>query len=68
MAPLKTSWRDHEGGGQVRMQQWDGTKWVRLGGWIEPDADLVDAMIKESSGKYAKEKGITPRTKPEDGV
>ncbi|MEE8556158.1 MAG: ABC transporter substrate-binding protein [bacterium] len=68
MAPLKTSWRDHEGGGLVRMQQWDGTKWVRLGGWIKPDAELVHGMIKKSSAKYAKEKGITPRTKPEDGV
>jgi branched-chain amino acid transport system substrate-binding protein len=26
MEPLKTSWKDHEGGGSVRFQQWDGKK------------------------------------------
>ena len=67
MSPLKTSWRDHEGGGRVRIQQWDGTKWQSIGDWIEPDAKLVHGKIVESAAQYAKEKGITPRTKPEDG-
>ena len=68
ISPLKTSWRDHEGGGKVLIQQWNGTKWVRISDWIEPYADLVRDMIKNSAAKYAKDKGITPRTKPEEGI
>ena len=68
ISPLKTSWRDHEGGGKVLIQQWNGTKWVRISDWIEPYADLVRDMIKKSAAKYAKDKGITPRTKPEEGI
>jgi branched-chain amino acid transport system substrate-binding protein len=62
MMPLKTSWKDHEGGGMVRIQQWDGEKWVSVSGWIEPFRDLVWSEIKKSAAKYAMEKGITPRT------
>jgi branched-chain amino acid transport system substrate-binding protein len=62
MMPLKTSWKDHEGGGMIRVQQWDGEKWVSVSGWIEPFRDLVWTEIKKSAAKYALEKGITPRT------
>jgi branched-chain amino acid transport system substrate-binding protein len=67
MSPLKTSWQDHEGGGLVRIQQWDGSKWVSVSDWIEPDFKLVHEKITASAAQYAKEKGITPRAKPEDG-
>ncbi len=66
MAPLKTSCKDHEGGGKVRVQQWDGTKWVSVSDWIEPYSDFVWEEIKNSAAKYAEEKGITPR-KCEEG-
>lgn len=66
MSPLKTSWQDHEGGGKVRVQQWDGAKWQAVGDWIEPDAKLVHEKIAESAAQYAKEKGIAARAKPED--
>jgi len=61
MFPLKTSCRDHEGGGAVRIQQWDGDKWVSISDWIQPYSDLVRAEIDKSAAQYAKEKGITPR-------
>jgi branched-chain amino acid transport system substrate-binding protein len=61
LAPLKTSCIDHEGGGKVRVQQWDGEKWVSISDWIDPYTDLVWEEIKKSSAKYAQEKGITPR-------
>ncbi len=62
MMPIKTSCSDHEGGGMVKIQQWDGQKWVSVSDWIEPFKDVVQPMIKESAAKYAKEKNITPRT------
>jgi branched-chain amino acid transport system substrate-binding protein len=61
MSPLKVTCRDHEGGGAVKFQQWDGSKWVVITDWIKPDAVMVRAMVEASAAKYAKEKGITPR-------
>ena len=64
MQPVKNTWEDHEGGGMVFIQQWDGQKWVMTGDVISPMKEFVRGMIEESAAKYAKEKGITPRTAP----
>ena len=61
MPPIRTTCADHEGGGWVRFQQWDGQKWVPIGTWVSPMKDFVWERIKKSAAKYAKEKGITPR-------
>jgi branched-chain amino acid transport system substrate-binding protein len=61
MMPLKITPQDHEGGGKVRFQQWDGEKWVAITGWVEPMKEYVWDFVKKSSAKYAKEKGIEPR-------
>ncbi len=61
MQPLKLSCMDHEGGGAVKFQQWDGKQWKVISDWIAADHKLVRPMIEESAAKYAKEKGITPR-------
>jgi branched-chain amino acid transport system substrate-binding protein len=61
MQPLRTSCADHEGGGVVFIQQWDGEKWVNTGEVITPMKEFVRGLIEESADKYAKEKGITPR-------
>jgi branched-chain amino acid transport system substrate-binding protein len=59
--PLKVTCADHEGGGAVKFQQWDGTKWKIISDWIQADKALVRPMIEESAMKYAKENNITPR-------
>jgi branched-chain amino acid transport system substrate-binding protein len=59
--PLKLSCADHEGGGSVRFQQWDGAKWHVITDWVQADRKLLRPIIEESSHQYAKEKGITPR-------
>ena len=61
MQSLKVSCLDHEGGGAVKFQQWDGKKWNVITDWIPGDREMVRPMIEESAAKYAKEKGITPR-------
>jgi len=61
MQPMKTSCVDHEGGGMVRIQQWDGQKWVAAGDWISPMKDYVRDMVEKSAAKFAKEKGIKLR-------
>lgn len=60
-APLKITCEDHESGGSVIIQQWDGKKWVLISDWIEPMRDVVRPMIEKSAAAYAKENNITPR-------
>jgi branched-chain amino acid transport system substrate-binding protein len=64
LPPLTLSCRDHEGGGGVKFQQWDGTQWTAITDWITPDQALVRPLVEASAAKYAQEKGITPRDCP----
>jgi len=61
LQPLKLSCLDHEGGGAVKFQQWDGERWVVITDWIQSDQSLVRPEIEKSAAQYAKEKNITPR-------
>jgi len=61
IAPLKITCLDHEGGGGVKFQQWDGKKWQSASDWIKPDHALTRPLIEASAAKYAKEKGLTLR-------
>jgi len=61
MNPIEVSCADHEGGGSVFIQQWDGTDWQRVSDWIAPMTDVVRPLIEQSAAAYAAENGITPR-------
>jgi branched-chain amino acid transport system substrate-binding protein len=61
MQQLKLSCADHEGGGAVRFQQWDGKQWKVISDWVQADRALLRPIIEESANKYAAEKHITPR-------
>jgi branched-chain amino acid transport system substrate-binding protein len=59
--PVKTSCDDHEGSGAVKVQQWNGSKWVAVTpNWVVGDKALTRKLLEESSAKYAAEKKITP--------
>ncbi|WP_374326094.1 ABC transporter substrate-binding protein [Azonexus sp.] len=58
---IKTSCANHEGSGKVKIQQWDGAKWVPVSDWIEGNKGLIHPLFQASAKQYAKEKGITPR-------
>jgi branched-chain amino acid transport system substrate-binding protein len=64
LPPITLSCRDHEGGGGVKFQQWDGKQWTVLTDWMAPDQALVRPLVEASAAKYAQEKGITPRACP----
>jgi branched-chain amino acid transport system substrate-binding protein len=64
LAPFSLSCRDHEGGGGVKFQQWDGTQWRVISDWIAPDQALVRPLVEAAAARYAQEKGITPRACP----
>lgn len=57
---IKTSCDNHEGSGKVKIQQWDGTKWVVVSDWIEGNKNLIHPLFKATAAQYAKEKGFTP--------
>ena len=61
MPPVKLSCADHEGGGAVFIQQWDGQKWSKVTDWIQPNREMLRPMYEASAAQYAKEKGIEPR-------
>jgi branched-chain amino acid transport system substrate-binding protein len=61
MVPVQLSCANHEGQGNVRIQQWDGQHWKFVSDWIQPDREMLEDMYKESALKYAQEKNITPR-------
>ena len=58
---LKVSCEDHESGGSVLIQQWDGSKWNLITDWIEPMREVVRPMIEKAAAAYAKENNITLR-------
>ena len=62
MIPIRLSCADHEGSGEARIQQWDGSRWKEISDWIQPpDHAMIEQMYKTSALKYASEKGMTPR-------
>ncbi len=61
MRPVKVSCADHETGGSVLIQQWDGKEWKIVHDWISPMTDVLRPMIEASAAKYAKENKIPVR-------
>ena len=59
--PVSVSCVDHETGGPIIIQQWDGAKWNIVSDWIAPMREVVRPMIEEAAAAYAAENGITPR-------
>jgi branched-chain amino acid transport system substrate-binding protein len=58
---IQLSCEDHEGGGAVRFEQWDGKQFHVISDWIKADRALLRPIIEASSTKYAREKGIPIR-------
>ena len=57
LPPLTLSCRDHEGGGGVKFQQWDGTQWTVLTDWIAPDQALVRPLVEASAAQVCAGEG-----------
>ncbi len=67
MPAMKTSCLDHEGSGKIKIQQWDGAKWVLVSDWIDGNRALVRPLLEQSAIDYGKSKGITPRDCSKEG-
>ncbi len=67
MPAMTTSCADHEGSGKIKVQQWDGGKWVLVSDWIEGNRQLVRPLLEQSAIDYGKSKNITPRDCSKEG-
>lgn len=63
---IKITCEDHGAPGLGAISQWDAdTKtWTLITDFIEPDNEVVDALIEEDAMAFAKESNITPRECP----
>jgi len=57
--PVKVSCEDHETGGPIVIQQWDGKTWNVVSDWISPIREVVRPMVEKAAADYAKENNIT---------
>ncbi|MEE9314980.1 MAG: ABC transporter substrate-binding protein [Rhizobiaceae bacterium] len=54
--PIKGDCSDHEGGGSVFIQQWQGDDWARVSDLIPPMTDIVRPLLEEAAAKYTSDK------------
>ncbi len=59
---VSVSCLSHEGKNPgVFVQQWDGSKWKLVTGFIPAMSDVVRPLVEKAAAAYAKENNITPR-------
>jgi branched-chain amino acid transport system substrate-binding protein len=62
-APVSVNCTDHNGHSPAYMQQWDGTKWVKISDWIKPMEEKVGPMLQTAAKDYVtKNTGWPKRT------
>ncbi|HVG50167.1 MAG TPA: ABC transporter substrate-binding protein [Xanthobacteraceae bacterium] len=52
---------DHNGHHAAYMQQWDGTKWVKVSDWIAPMKDKVRPLLEAASKEYVSKDNAWPK-------
>jgi branched-chain amino acid transport system substrate-binding protein len=60
-APIKVTCDDHNGHHSAYMQQWDGTKWVKVSDWIAPMKDKVRPMLEAAAKDYVSKDPAWPK-------
>ena len=60
-SPIKVTCADHEGGGPVMIQEWDGKKWTIVKRGVAPLREVVRPMLEEAAVKEAGKLGYTKR-------
>ena len=60
-APVHVTCSDHNGHGSAYVQQWDGTKWVKVSDWIAPIKTMVDPLIDKAAAEYVSKNAGWPK-------
>jgi len=61
--PIKVSCDDHANNGPIFIQQWNGTSWERVSGWIN-SMDRVRPMLEKAAADYKAKNSVPDRTIP----
>ncbi len=57
--PVAVSCENHEGNGQLLIQEWDGKRWKVASDWIEPMREVVRPNLEKSAEEEGKKLGYT---------
>ena len=57
--PLSVTCANHEGNGQLVIQEWDGKHWKIVSDWIEPMRDVVRPKLEQAAEEEGKKLGYT---------
>jgi branched-chain amino acid transport system substrate-binding protein len=61
-APFSVNCTHHNGHHSAYMQQWDGSKWVKVSDWIEPMKDKVMPLLDAAADYVSKNQPWPKRT------
>ena len=68
-SPLAVSCTDHSGHQAAYIQQWDGSKWVKITDWIAPMKERVRPLLEAAATDYVGKNQPWPkRTEPCDNA
>ena len=59
--PLALSCADHNGHGALFVQEWDGGKWVKASGDVDPMNDLVDPLLATAAKEFVEKNTGWPK-------
>jgi branched-chain amino acid transport system substrate-binding protein len=59
--PIQVTCEDHNGHNSAYVQQWDGTKWVKVSDWIAPMKDKVIPLIDKAAADYVSKNAGWPK-------
>jgi branched-chain amino acid transport system substrate-binding protein len=62
--PIAVTCSNHEGNGQLLIQEWDGSRWKVSSDWIEPLREVVRPKIEEAAEDEGKKLGYTRQECP----
>jgi branched-chain amino acid transport system substrate-binding protein len=59
--PVRMTCRDHNGHQPAFVQRWDGTKWAKVSGLIEPTSPRLIALLDEAATDYVGKASAWPK-------
>jgi len=62
-APITVTCKDHNGHHAAYVQQWDGSKWVKVSDWITPMKDKVIPLLDAAAKDYVTKNQPWPKRK-----
>jgi len=60
-APFSVNCTDHSGHHAAYLQQWDGSKWVKVSDWIQPMKEKVMPLLDAAAADYVSKNQPWPK-------